>query len=146
MTDRNSQDKLDSLMSEVVKMSVAVSDISKEVHSVNNRLTGLETVLNGIGGKGGIVSDIANMGEKLNKQGIEIHSIDNKVSVIETSHHDLKEDVKEQSDKIKTLFIENNDNKIKSAGISAKMATVMSVISAFMAAIVGLAIKYLESK
>jgi uncharacterized protein YoxC len=146
MTDRNSNDKLDSLMSEVVKMSVAVAEMSKEVHSVNNRMTGLEVVLNGIGGKGGIVSDISNMGEKLSKQGMDIHSIDNKVSIIETSHKDLKENVREQAEKIKTLFIENNQNKINSAGISAKMASIMGVISAGMAAIVGLAIKYLETK
>jgi len=146
MTDRNSSEKLDTLITEVVKVSVSLTEVSKEVHSVNNRMTGLEAVLNGINGKGGVVTDIANMGEKITNQGKEMHKIDLALTSLETSHRDLKDDVKENAEKIKTLFIENNNNKVNSAGISAKMATVMGVISAFMAGVVGLAIKYLEAK
>jgi len=144
--ERNNSEKLDSLISEVVKLSAVMSDISKEVHSVNNRMTGIEAVLNGINGSGGMVKDLANLGEKLSRLGGEHNNLDKQVAKIEISHNDLKEDVRENTDKIKPLFIETNKNSVSSAGINAKMATVMTVISGAMALVTGLAMKYLETK
>lgn len=95
--ERNNSEKLDSLISEVVKLSAVMSDISKEVHSVNNRMTGIEAVLNGINGSGGMVKDLANLGEKLSRLGGEHNNLDKQVAKIEISHNDLKEDVREFS-------------------------------------------------
>ena len=77
--ERNNSEKLDSLISEVVKLSAVMSDISKEVHSVNNRMTGIEAVLNGINGSGGMVKDLANLGEKLSRLGGEHNNLDKQV-------------------------------------------------------------------
>ena len=145
MTDRNSSEKLDTLITEVVKVFAAVTEVSKEVHSVNNRMTGLEAVLNGINGHGGIVEDLKNMGQKIHRQGNDLSKLQRYLDVLDNDHENVKRDVDENKEKIKTLFIENNNNKINSAGINSKMATIMTVISGAMAAIVGLAIKYLET-
>jgi len=141
-----SSEKLDSLMVEIVKVSGLMNDVSKEVHKLNNRMIGIETVLNGINGVGGVVDDIKNMGEKLHRHGNQMNKFQKDISVLENDHENLKSVVKDHNEKIKTLFIENNNNKVNSAGISAKLAMIITFISTIMAAIVGLGIKYIESK
>ena len=141
-----SSEKLDSLMVEIVKVSGLMNDVSKEVHKLNNRMIGIETVLNGINGVGGVVDDIKNMGQKLHRHGNQMNKFQKDISVLENDHENLKSVVKDHNEKIKTLFIENNNNKVDSAGISAKLAMIITFISTIMAAIVGLGIKYIESK
>ncbi len=141
-----SSEKLDSLMVEIVKVSGLMNDVSKEVHKLNNRMIGIETVLNGINGVGGVVDDIKNMGQKLHRHGNQMNKFQKDISVLENDHENLKSVVKDHNEKIKTLFIENNNNKVNSAGISAKLAMIITFISTIMAAIVGLGIKYIESK
>ncbi|MCZ6897320.1 MAG: hypothetical protein O7D95_01235 [Betaproteobacteria bacterium] len=141
-----SSEKLDSLMVEIVKVSGLMNDVSKEVHKLNNRMIGIETVLNGINGVGGVVDDIKNMGQKLHRHGNQMNKFQKDISVLENDHDNLKSVVKDHNEKIKTLFIENNNNKVNSAGISAKLAMIITFISTIMAAIVGLGIKYIESK
>ncbi len=137
--ERDTNEKLDSLLSEIAKVSLVVAETSKEVHSVNNRLTGLETVLNGINGRGGIVEDIKNMGEKLHKHGNSLNEFQRDLSVLDNDHRNLKKDVEEHESKIDKL-------EVSSATVNTKLAGVAALVSAIVTSLIGFAFKYLESK
>jgi DNA repair exonuclease SbcCD ATPase subunit len=121
-------DKLDSLMSEVVKVAYSVTDISKEVHKVNNRMTGIEAVLNGINGNGGIVKDLSNIGEKLHRQGNELSKMQSQVKISENNIKHIEEDLKESSTKIKTLFELTNNDRVQQGKVATKVACIVSGI------------------
>ena len=119
-------DKLDNLMSEVVKVAYSVTEISKEVHKVNNKMTGIEAVLNGINGSGGIVKDLANIGEKLQKQGNELAKIESKVNINDNNIKHVEEDIRENTSKIKTLFELTNNDRVQNSKVATKVACIVS--------------------
>ena len=96
----------------------------------------MNAVLTGIQGDGGIVADIKNIGEKVSKQGSDLSETRSEVKLNKSEINHVKEDVKEQGDKIKTLFINSNEDRVAAAGVATKVAAGVSIVGVLAGAAV----------
>jgi len=96
----------------------------------------MNAVLTGIQGDGGIVADIKNIGEKMHKQGNSLAELSVKVDVSGNDIKHLTDGVKEHDDKIKTLFINSNDDRVAAAGVATKVAAGVTVVGLGLGAII----------
>ena len=116
---------------------------SDKIDAVIKTLSQIESVLLGVNGVGGMVGDVKDLKGSVSNVSGNVAEIkgDNKATIVRLEN--LEKESDEQGGKIKTLFINLNDNKNHLTSLGTKMGVCVFVGSTVAVAIIGILVNSL---
>lgn len=111
--------------------------MSDKLDTITKSLVAIESVLLGVNGVGGMVGDVKVVNHKLDTLTSDVSEIKGDFKVVKEQISNIKEEQDEHTGKIKTLFINLNENKNSLTSLGTQMKVCAFVGSAVAVAIIG---------